>query len=151
MNSQLNISISTDVSEMNFAMIHSFLSQSYWAKGIPEQVLFKALENSLCFGLFIQEGTQNNKQIGFARMITDRSTFAYLADVFVLPDYRGQGLSKKLLDAVITHPDLQGLRRLMLATLDAHGIYEKYGFTKLENPEIFMQKWNPDIYKESKQ
>ena len=147
MNSLLDYTISTDIKKMDFAMIHRFLSHSYWAKGIPENVLMNAMDNSLCFGLFKHNDTQNDVQVAFARMITDKSTFAYLADVFVLPDYREQNLSTKLLDAVISHPDLQGLRRLMLATLDAHGLYEKYDFKSLDHAETFMQKWNPDIYK----
>lgn len=126
-------------------MIHGFLSQSYWSKDIPVAVLKKGLENSLCFAIFDQGGSQ----LGFARMITDRSTFAYLADVFILPDFQGQGLSTRLLDFVVAHPDLQGLRRIMLATADAHGLYEKYGFTPLQNTSLFMELWKPAIYQSS--
>lgn len=137
----MTIHITTDFSQMDFDMIHEFLRKTYWSKGIPAAVLKKGLENSLCFAVFDAE-----KQIGFARMITDKSTFAYLADVFVIPERRGQGVSKTLLDFVIAHPDLQGLRRMVLATADAHGLYEKYGFTPLKNESLFMECWNPSIY-----
>ena len=137
----MNYHITTDLNHMDFELIHEFLSQSYWSKGISKPVLKKAFKNSLCFAIF-----SDQKQLGFARMITDRSTFAYLADVFIVPEYQGQGLSKKLLDFVFTHPDLQGFRRMMLATSDAHGLYKKYGFTALQYEEVFMECWNPDIY-----
>lgn len=134
--------ITTDFEAMDFALIYGFLSQAYWSKGISQQVLKKACENSLCFAIFA-----GDKQLGFARMITDRSTFAYLADVFVTPKYRGKGLSKLLMESIVEHPDLQGLRRMVLATADAHGLYEKYGFTQLNNEKLFMERWNPDVYK----
>lgn len=133
--------ITTDLNQMDFELIHGFLTQSYWSKGISKPVLKKAFENSLCFALFSDE-----QQLGFARMITDRSTFAYLADVFVVPEFQGQGLSKRLLDFVFDHPDLQGFRRMMLATSDAHGLYEKYGFTALKKQSLFMECWDPDVY-----
>jgi len=135
--------ISSVQSEMNAESIHEFISQSYWAKGIPLETLKKAIRNSLCFGIFNCEGTQ----VGFARMITDSATYAYLADVYVLEEYRGKGLSKWLMQEIMSHPELQGLRRMTLATLDAHGLYEKYGFSELAKPEIFMENWNPEIYK----
>ncbi len=134
--------ISCDSSEMDVQAIHAFISRSYWAQGIPRETLARAIANSLCFGLFTAEGAQ----VGFARAITDRATYAYLADVYVLEEYRGRGLSRWLMDSVVSHPDLQGLRRITLATRDAHGLYEQYGFRPLASPEIFMEAWNPGVY-----
>jgi len=125
---------SDDLNKLNASAVHVYLSQeSYWAKGIPLETVERAISNSLCFGIY-----KDTVQIGFARWITDRATFAYLADVYVLEGYRGLGLSKKLLSLMLFHPDLQGLRRYMLATQDAHGLYEQFGFQPLENPERFM-------------
>ena len=135
--------ISSDQSEMDVESIHKFISQSYWAKGIPIETLKKAIDNSLCFGVFNSEGVQ----VGFARMITDSATYAYLADVYVLGEHRGKGLSKWLMQEIMSHPDLQGLRRMTLATSDAHGLYEKYGFSALATPEVFMENWDPNVYK----
>ena len=135
--------ISSDQSEMDVESIHEFVSQSYWAKGIPIETLKKAIDNSLCFGVFNSQGSQ----VGFARMITDLATYAYLADVYVLDEHRGKGLSKWLMQEIMSHPDLQGLRRMTLATLDAHGLYAKYGFSALATPEVFMENWNPNVYK----
>ncbi|MBJ7537401.1 GNAT family N-acetyltransferase [Marinomonas sp. C1424] len=134
--------ISTDHNDLDFEVIYSFISNSYWAKDIPRVTLQKALENSLCFGVYKDSG----EQVGFARLITDRATFAYLADVFILDSYRGVGLSKWLMSHLVDHPDLQGLRRMMLATNDAHGLYAQYGFEAIKNPEILMQIWQPDVY-----
>ncbi len=131
----------TNIDDMDMAVIHGFLSQSYWAKGIPQATLQKALENSLCFGLF--DGEQ---QVGFARMVTDKATFAYLADVFVLESHRGHGGAKTLMTAIMDHADLQGLRRMLLATRDAHSLYRQFGFTDLARPEIMMELHRPDIY-----
>lgn len=131
----------TNIDDMDMAVIHGFLSQSYWAKGIPQATLRKALENSLCFGLF--DGEQ---QVGFARMVTDKATFAYLADVFVLESHRGHGGAKTLMTAIMDHADLQGLRRMLLATRDAHSLYRQFGFTDLVRPEIMMELHRPDIY-----
>ena len=135
-------SISTNLADMDIAVIHGCISNSYWAKGIPISVLEKAISNSLCFGVF----TDSGQQVGFARLITDSATFAYLADVFILEAHRGKGLSKWLMENVIAHPDLQGLRRITLSTKDAHGLYEKYGFKPLANPQTFMEAWKPDVY-----
>ena len=135
--------ISSDQGEMDVESIHKFISQSYWAKGIPIETLKKAIDNSLCFGVFNSEGVQ----VGFARMITDSATYAYLADVYVLGEHRGKGLSKWLMQEIMSHPDLQGLRRMTLATSDAHGLYEKYGFSALATPEVFMENWDPNVYK----
>lgn len=104
--------------------------------------LQRSLENSLCFGVFTQAG----EQVGFARMITDKATFAYLADVFILEAHQGQGLSKLLMAAIVEHPDLQGLRRMLLATKDAHGLYQQFGFTALADPDIYMTLHQPNIY-----
>jgi GNAT superfamily N-acetyltransferase len=128
---------------MDLDLVHSFISRSYWASGIPIDTLKKAMENSLCFGVFHEK----DGQVGFARMITDKATFAYLADVFILQEHRGLGLSKQLMSEIISHPDLQGLRRMALATRDAHDLYRKFGFTSLASPETFMELWSPDVYK----
>ena len=128
--------------DLDIDFIYSFLSNvSYWSKKIPKNIVVKSLDNSLCFGLF-----EGNKQIGFGRAITDRATFAYLADVFVLESYRGQGLGKWLVDCMLAHPDIAGLRRWMLATADAHELYKQYGFTALESPERLMERVDSDLY-----
>ena len=134
--------ISTDKSRLQFDVIQSFLANdSYWAQGrTPEQTKI-AIEHSICFGLH-----HGDKQIGFARVVSDQATFAYLGDVFVLSEYRGQGLSKWLMETIIAHPDLQGLRRWVLATYDAHGLYEQYGFTPLLHPDRWMELSAPDAY-----
>ena len=126
--------ISTDKTLLDVRMIYNFLSQSYWAAGRPFSIVKKAIENSLCFGIYC-----NNKQIGFARVVTDYSTFAYLADVFILEEYRGKGYSKKLLKTIVEYPELQSIKRWMLATNDAHSLYAKFGFKSLKNPEKFME------------
>jgi len=126
--------ITTDRARMDVDAIHRYLSEeSYWAQGIPRDVVERAIENSLCFGAF-----EDAKQIGFARVITDYATFAYLADVFVLPSHRGRGISKQIMEAVMAHPDLRGLRRWHLVTRDAHALYAQYGFAPLESPERHM-------------
>jgi len=127
---------------MDIDLIHSFLTRSYWAEGISKEIVRRSIEGALCFGVF-----ENEKQIGFARMITDRATFAYLADVFIIDEYRGLGLSKWLMEVIMSHPDLQGLRRLMLATRDAHELYKKFGFTSLNNVDRWMHIHYPDVYK----
>ena len=143
--------ISTEASWLDLDLIHRFLSEhSYWARGIPRDVVARSIANSLCFGVYVLGKDVSNParpQVGFARVATDRATFAYLADVFVLPEHRGHGLSKRLMEAVLAHPDLQGLRRWMLATADAHELYRRYGFTALSKPDNFMQRHNPDVYK----
>ena len=127
--------ISTDPSLLNDDTIWHYLSvESYWAKSVPRDVVEKSIANSLCFGIYHQK-----KQIGFARLITDKATFAYLADVFVLAEYRGKGLSKWLMQVIHAHPDLQGLRRWVLGTRDAHGLYEQFGFRRLEKSERIMR------------
>ncbi len=127
--------ISTDKKLLQIAVIHTYLSeQSYWAKGIPQNIVERSIEHSIAFGVYHQA-----KQIGFCRVTSDLSTFAYLADVFILEEYRGKGLSKWLVSSVLSHPDLQNLRRWILATYDAHGLYAQYGFEPLDKPENFMQ------------
>ncbi|KQR71047.1 GNAT family N-acetyltransferase [Pedobacter sp. Leaf176] len=122
--------------------VHHFLSkESYWAKNIPLETVKKSIENSLCFGIY-----KDNEQIGFARWVTDKATFAYLCDVYVTQNYRGLGLSKKLMAFMIFHPDLQGLRRYQLATLDAHELYRQFGFSSLKNPERQMAIVVENIY-----
>jgi GNAT superfamily N-acetyltransferase len=134
--------ITTETSFFNVEFIHSFLSKSYWAEDIPIEVVQKSIDNSLCFGVF-----HSGRQIGFARAITDKTTFAYLADVFIDAAYRGQGLSKWLMEEIMAHEDLQGLRRFMLATRDANGLYAQFGFSELTFPERWMQIYKPGIYK----
>jgi GNAT superfamily N-acetyltransferase len=142
--------ISDDLTKLDLDVIHKFLSEhSYWARGIPREVVARSIANSLCFGVYALGNANPDsdwRQVGFARVTTDRATFAYLADVFVLPEHRGRGLSKRLMEAVLAHPDLQGLRRWMLATADAHELYRRFGFAELSQPDRFMQRHDPDVY-----
>ena len=134
--------ISTDPSRLDLEVIHDYLSQqSYWATGIPKEIVRKAFENSLNFGL-----SQDERQIGLVRIISDYATFAYVCDVFILPGFRGLGLSKWLMSVVMSHPFLQGLRRWSLLTSDAHMLYARYGFTPLHNPERYMEIFDPEVY-----
>jgi GNAT superfamily N-acetyltransferase len=130
--------MTTDKARLDLAVIHGFLKTSYWAGGIPAETVRRSVENSLTFGLFAE-----GEQVGFARVVTDCATFAYLADVFVLETHRGRGLGKWMMEVVTSHPDLQGLRRWMLATRDAHDLYREHGFAELEEPQIFMEKYSP--------
>lgn len=134
--------ISSESTAMDVDAIHAYLTRSYWAEGIPRELVERSVRGSLCFGLFSER-----EQIGFARVITDRATFAYLCDVYVLEAHRGRGLSKWLMEVVLAHPDLQGLRRFLLATRDAHDLYWRYGFAPTARPERFMEMVRPDIYK----
>jgi GNAT superfamily N-acetyltransferase len=127
--------ISTDRSLLDLRFVHGYLETSYWAAGVPAEVVRRSVENSLCFGVYISE-----EQVGFARVVTDRATFAYLADVFVLEEHRGRGLGKWLVEVVLSHPELRGLRRWMLATRDAHEPYRNNGFAELGRPGIFMER-----------
>lgn len=128
--------ISTDKSKLDINTIHHFLSiESYWAKGRSIETIQKSIDNSLCFGVYNGE-----KQIGFARVVTDYAIFAWIMDVFIIEEYRKFGLGKKLMEAIMNHPQVQNLQRWGLATDDAHGLYEKYGFRLLEKPHIFMEK-----------
>ena len=136
--------ISTDPSLLEQDIIYNYLSEeSYWAKNIPRDVVEKSISNSLCFGIY-----HHNSQIGFARLVTDKSTFAYLADVFIIPEYRGKGLSKWLMQVIHAHPEMQGLRRWLLGTRDAHGLYEQLGWTVFDEDtrKRFMQKHNKNAY-----
>ncbi|MCJ8142139.1 GNAT family N-acetyltransferase [Ancylobacter sp. A5.8] len=135
--------ISTDPARLNVDVIHGFLSQeAYWSPGIPRSVVARALAHSLCFGLY-----HGDAQVGLARVVTDTASFALLADVFVLKEHRGKGLSKALMQRVIDHEDLQGLRRLLLLTSDAHGLYRQFGFEEIGNPWRFMEILRPDNYR----
>ncbi len=130
---------------MDIDVIHGFLSQSYWAKGIPRDTQIRALEHSLCVGVLSKDA----EQIAFARLVTDRATFAYLADVFVIDAYRGRGIGQWMMKETLALPELQGLRRIMLATKDAHGLYRQFGFTPLNDPDLMMEIWTPDVYQTS--
>lgn len=136
--------ISTDPTRLDVSAIHAFLTTSYWSPGIPRATVERALANSLCFGAFWQ-----GQQVGFARVVTDRTTFAYLCDVYVLESHRGRGLAQELMARVVAHPDLQGLRRMMLATRDAHALYAKFGFKPLAAPAMMMEVHKPNVYSES--
>jgi len=133
--------ISNDKARLNIAYIHQFLSHSYWAENIPEETVSRSIEGSMCFGVY-----ENKKQIGFARVVTDGATFGYLADVFIDESYRGQGLSKWLMEVIMGHPGLQGFRSWQLATRDAHGLYAQFGFKTPDDPGRIMRIVVPDIY-----
>ncbi len=134
--------ISNDKTRLDVDLIHGFLSNVYWSKGIPRQIVQRVIDGALCFGGYVDGAGQ----VAFARVITDYATFAYLADVFVLEDHRGKGYSKQLMAAIKAHPQLQGLRRFMLATFDAHALYAQYGFTVVERPERLMEIGDMNIY-----
>jgi len=133
--------IATDPSRIDLPLVHDFLTNCYWARGIPEKTVRRSIQHSLCFGIY-----QGAQQVGFARVITDRATFAYIGDVFVIESHRGKGLSKWLMQCIKSHPDLQGLRRWSLITRDAHGLYQQFGFTPLEKPENWMEMHDPAAY-----
>ena len=134
--------VTTDPTRLNIEFIHGYLTRSYWSEGISRDIVERGIANSLCFGVY--EGDQ---QVGFARVITDYATFAYLADVFIIESQRGKGLSKFLMECIIRDPRLQGFRRWILGTRDAHGLYAQYGFKSLAKPDRFMEIHNPDVYK----
>jgi GNAT superfamily N-acetyltransferase len=134
--------ISTDPARLDFGVIHGFLTSCYWSEGIPLEAVERAVVHSLPFGLY-----HGAEQIGFARVVTDFTAIAYVGDVFVLEPWRGRGLSKWLMECVTGHPELQGLRRWVLLTRDAHELYRRYGFTEIQNPERWMHRWTPDVYK----
>jgi GNAT superfamily N-acetyltransferase len=133
--------ITTDKLRMSVEAAHAFLSQAYWSPGVPLATVQRAFHNSLCFAVLA-----GAEQVGFARVVTDKATFAYLADVYILETHRGKGLAKRLVQAIQEHPDLQGLRRFMLATRDAHSLYAQFGFAPLSGPSRFMELHNPDAY-----
>jgi GNAT superfamily N-acetyltransferase len=136
------ITISTDKSRLDVDRIHRFLNEeSYWAKNIPRATVERSIEHALCFGAY-----DGDVQVGFARVVTDHAVFAYIGDVFVLESHRGRGVSKQLMDAIRSHPDLQGLRRWHLLTRDAHALYAQYGFHALESPHRHMEIFVPDVY-----
>jgi GNAT superfamily N-acetyltransferase len=136
------LQVSTDKDSLDIGLIHRFLTtEAYWCRGIPRETVERAIAGSLCFGGYV-----DGRQVAFARVVTDGATFAYLADVFVLPEYRGQGHSKALMAEVMAHPQLQGLRRFSLATGDAHGLYAGFGFTAPARPQNLMEKLDQDVY-----
>ncbi len=134
--------ITTDPTAIDVSMVHGYLSRSYWAEGIPREIVERSITNSLCFGVY-----HGSRQVGFARVITDRATFAYLGDVFIVEEYQKRGLGRWLMEVIMSHSELQGLRRWLLATRDAHGLYRQYGFVPLGAPERFMEIFEPGIYK----
>lgn len=136
--------ITTDAAKIDVKAVHDYLNRSYWAAGIPKEVVEKSIANSLCFAIL-----HNGAVVGFARLITDMATFAYLADVYILEEHRGKGLSKWLMQTIQSHPELQSLRRWLLATRDAHGLYEQFGWTYFteDGTKNLMQRHNPNVYK----
>jgi N-acetylglutamate synthase-like GNAT family acetyltransferase len=138
---QGEFTVSTDPKRVDLGLVHSFLTECYWAKGIPRDVVSRSIENSLSFGVY-----RGSQQVGFARVISDRATFAYIADVFILPQYRGHRLAKLLMQCIMEHPELQDLRRWSLATRDAHGLYAQFGFKPVTKPEMWMEVHRPDVY-----
>jgi GNAT superfamily N-acetyltransferase len=137
-----DFTITTDPAKMDIDIIHGYLSRSYWAQGVPRATVQKSIEGSLSFAVLY-----GSRQVGFARVITDKATFGYLSDVFILEEYRGKGLSKWLMEIILGHPELQNFRRFLLSTRDAHGLYRQYGFKDLVSPENWMQVYNPEVYK----
>ena len=133
--------ISTDPALIDLDLVHGFLTTSYWAEGIPREVVRRSIEHSFCFGLY-HEG----RQVGFARVITDRATFAYLGDVFVLETFRGRGLARWMLEIIQAHPELQGFRRWVLLTRDAHALYRDAGWAPLAAPDRYMERWFKGVY-----
>jgi GNAT superfamily N-acetyltransferase len=133
--------VSTNRERLDIELIHNFLTNCYWAKGIPRETVARSIENSLCFGVYAQQ-----KQIGFARVISDFATYAYIGDVFVLESHRGHGLGKWIMECIMRHPRLQGLRRWSLVTRDGHGLYAQFGFTPLKNPAGYMELHDPGVY-----
>lgn len=133
--------VSTDRARLDIDLVHAYLAQSYWAAGMPRHVLERGIANSLAFGVY-----QGEAQVGFARVITDLATYAYLSDVFVIESRRGLGLSKWLMECILAHPDLQGLRRFALFTRDARTLYERYGFAPARSTSIYLERWTPNVY-----
>lgn len=138
--------ISTDRSRLNIELIHDFLAnRTYWAVGRKREVVERSIANSLPFGIYKGDDEVGFAQVGFARVVTDYATFAWIADVFILNEHRGQGLSKWLMKVILAHPELQGFRRWVLATKDAHGLYERFGFIPLHRPERWMERPDPNM------
>lgn len=140
MDTKNEFTISDDKEKIDAEYVHGFLTTSYWSPGIPIEKVKRGIENSMCFGVYHNndQSLPVGRQVGFARVITDKATFAYIADVFIDENYRGKGLSKLLMKTIMSHPDLQGLRRIMLATKDAHGLYAQFGFVPFTTPERWM-------------
>ncbi|MEO8289167.1 MAG: GNAT family N-acetyltransferase [Chloroflexota bacterium] len=136
--------ISTDPARLDLDVVHGYLAQSYWAENIPRAIVEKSVEHSLCFGVYEEA---SGVQVGLARVVSDYATFAYLADVFILEDYRGRGLSKWLMECILSHPELQLPRSFLLATRDAHGLYSRFGFAPLDAPEKYMLRRNERVYR----
>lgn len=142
--------LTTDPARVDVDAVHAYLVDSYWARGIPLEVVRRSIEHSLNFSLWHEPSGAEARQIGFARVVTDRATFGYLGDVYVLEPHRGRGLSKWMMRVIVEHPDLQGFRRWALLTRDAHGLYRQVGFTPLAAPQRWMERWLPDAYAEKK-
>ena len=135
--------ISTDKNELNMGFIHGFLSkEAYWCMGIPLETVKRAIANSLCFGVYY-----GDEQVGFARVITDYATIAYLGDVFIVSAHRGKGLSKRMMETIMGHPELQGLRRWILLTADAHELYRQFGGKDIKSPEKWMEVVDSEVYR----
>lgn len=140
-----NVLISTDQCKIDVDAVHTILTHSYWSEGVSKEIVLRSIKHSLCFGVY-----EGREQIGFARVISDYSTYAYLADVYILEPYRGKGLAKWLMSCIVSHPDLQHLRRWSLVTRDAHELYMQFGFTQLKNPDRYMELFTPGMYKKSR-
>jgi GNAT superfamily N-acetyltransferase len=139
-------SVSDEAARLDRERVYGWISESYWAAGIPRDVFERSVAGAMCFGIYAPDGAQ----VGFARVMTDRATFGYLGDVFVVPEMRRRGLSKFLLDTIFAHPELQGFRRWSLATRDAHALYKRYGFTPLADPARYMERADPHVYTRAK-
>jgi GNAT superfamily N-acetyltransferase len=140
-----NYLVTTDPARLDIDFIHGYLTRSYWSEGIPREIVERGIANSLCFGAY-----EGGNQVGFARIVSDFATFAYLADVFIIESHRGRGLSKFLMECIMKHPNLQGLRRWVLGTRDAHGLYEQFGFKPLAKPDRYMEIHDPEVYKRAR-
>jgi len=138
--------VSTDPRRLDLGLVHQFLTNCYWAKGIPREVVERSIQHALCFGIYDGSGAQ----VGFARVVSDFSTVAYLGDVFVLESHRGRGLGKWMMQCILAHPALEGMRRWILVTRDAHGLYKQFGFTALQSAERYMELHRPDVYEMGK-
>jgi GNAT superfamily N-acetyltransferase len=136
-----DILVTTDPARLDIETVHGFLTRSYWAEGIPREVVERSIRHSICFGAF-----EGDRQVGFARVITDRATFAYVADVFVLPSHRGRSIGKRLMACITSHPELQNLRLWTLFTRDAHGLYRQHGFREARHPDRLMERRQPQPY-----
>jgi GNAT superfamily N-acetyltransferase len=139
-----DFTVSTDRERIDLDVVHGFLTGCYWAKGIPRDVVARSIENSLCFGVYAE-----SNQIGFARVVSDFATYAYIGDVFVLESFRGRGLGKWLMECIIQHPLLRGLRRWSLVTRDGHGLYAQFGFEPLKKPQNYMELHYPNVYEQT--